>query len=71
MYTNIYIKLFKEAIVSSSKVKGSTTETYTYTNYHTGKVVFECIAQNIIEADTKYMEVTGKDPAKQNYVGCS
>lgn len=36
-----------------------------------GSVVFECVAQSILEADQRYEEVTGKNPEKQNYIGCS
>lgn len=36
-----------------------------------GKVVFECVAKDILEADKMYQEKTGKNPEKQNYVGCS
>lgn len=34
------------------------------------KVVFECEANGILEADELYKVATGKDPAKQPYVGC-
>lgn len=33
------------------------------------KILFECVAKDIIEADEKYQEATGKDPEKQKYVG--
>jgi len=36
-----------------------------------GKIIFECVANNILEADKMYKEVVGKDPDKQNYIGCS
>lgn len=45
---------------------------YIYTD-HSGaedKIVFECVATGIYEADKMYEEKTGKDPRKQNYVGC-
>ena len=45
---------------------------YTYRdNSAGGKVVFECVAKNILEADKLYQEKTGKNPEKQDYVGCS
>lgn len=34
------------------------------------KVVFECEAPNILEADKLYKKATGNDPAQQPYVGC-
>ena len=36
-----------------------------------GIIIFECLAENILEADKKYQEKTGNDPEKQMYVGCS
>jgi len=36
-----------------------------------GKIIFECVANNILEADKMYQEKVGKNPEKQNYVGCS
>jgi hypothetical protein len=36
-----------------------------------GKVIFECVASGIFEADKMYEAETGKNPEKQNYVGCS
>ncbi|MBI2446741.1 MAG: hypothetical protein HYV51_02905 [Parcubacteria group bacterium] len=36
-----------------------------------GKVVFECVAKDILEADKMYQEKTGKNPEKQNHIGCS
>ncbi|MFA5358660.1 MAG: hypothetical protein WC310_02450 [Patescibacteria group bacterium] len=36
-----------------------------------GKIVFECLAKGILEADRLYQEKTGKNPEKQNYIGCS
>lgn len=34
------------------------------------KVVFECQANNILEADAIYRVSTKNDPVKQPYVGC-
>lgn len=34
------------------------------------KAVFECTAEDILEADKKYQAATGKNPEKQPYVGC-
>ena len=45
--------------------------TYTYTDYKSKEIIFECIAEDILEADKKYMETTGNDPSKQNNIGCS
>lgn len=36
-----------------------------------GKVIFECDARNIIEADELYKKATGQNPECQNYIGCS
>ncbi len=36
-----------------------------------GKVVFECSAKDILEADKMYEKETGNDPKKQNFIGCS
>lgn len=46
-------------------------KTYTYhDNSDKGKIVFECVAKSILEADKLYKEKTGKDPGKQSHVGC-
>lgn len=39
-------------------------------NSQNGKVVFECIAEGILDADEEYKKYTGSNPAKQGYVGC-
>ncbi len=44
---------------------------YSYFDYKSKEIVFECVAEDILEADKKYMEVTGSDPRKQNNIGCS
>ncbi|MFA5413190.1 MAG: hypothetical protein WC348_01445 [Patescibacteria group bacterium] len=36
-----------------------------------GKVIFECVAESILDADKRYEAETGKNPEKQNHVGCS
>ncbi len=36
-----------------------------------GKVIFECVAESILDADQRYEAETGKNPEKQNHVGCS
>ncbi len=36
-----------------------------------GKIIFECTAKGILEADKMYKEVTSKDVEKQGHVGCS
>ena len=56
------------------KIEHRGKESYKYTyrdNSAGGKVIFECIAKNILEADQMYEEKTGKNPEKQNYIGCS
>ena len=35
------------------------------------KIIFECVASGILEADKMYEKATGKNPEKQNHVGCS
>ena len=45
---------------------------YTYRDSSAGgKVVFECVAKDILDADKMYQEKTGKNPEKQSYIGCS
>lgn len=46
--------------------------TYVYRdkNFKPWKEVFACEAKDIIEADKKYKESMGKDPAKQPHIGC-
>lgn len=34
------------------------------------KIIFQCEADSGPEADRLYQIATGKDPEKQNYVGC-
>ena len=36
----------------------------------TQKVVFECYADNILEADKLYTVATGCKPEKQGHIGC-
>lgn len=45
---------------------------YTYSDKRSApaKPVFECIAENILDADKLYREATKQDPVKQPYVGC-
>ena len=45
---------------------------YTYWDHSTleKKIVFQCIAENILEADKLYEKATGKDVTKQSYIGC-
>ncbi|MDP1689053.1 MAG: hypothetical protein Q8L47_02895 [bacterium] len=45
--------------------------TYTYTDYKSKEIIFECVADDILEADKKYIDTTGHDPKKQNNIGCS
>ncbi len=32
--------------------------------------VFECVAEDILEADKRYEVATGNKPEKQSYIGC-
>ena len=47
-------------------------KTYIYRDNSTPekKIVFQCKAENILEADLLYKEATGKDVVKQFYIGC-
>lgn len=38
---------------------------------HTGEVIFECIAHDIIEADSAFKRITGIDPNKIPEIACS
>ncbi len=40
-------------------------------NLANGKVVFECTAKGISEADNLYRKATGKNPEQQSHIGCS
>lgn len=44
---------------------------YTYTDYKTKEVVFQCKSETISEADLLYEKATGKNPSKQSHIGCS
>lgn len=59
---------------SPEKFEQKETELKKYTyrdNSAGGKVVFECVAGDILEADKLYEEKTGKNPEKQPHIGCS
>lgn len=36
-----------------------------------GQIIFKCVARGILEADKMYEAETGKNPEKQNHIGCS
>lgn len=38
---------------------------------HTGEVIFECDAANILEADKEFKSITGIDPNKVPEIACS
>ena len=40
-------------------------------NSNNGKIVFQCTAENILDADKLYEEKTGQRVEKQMYIGCS
>jgi hypothetical protein len=46
---------------------------YTYRDNKTPDrdIVFECLANDILEADAMFKAETGKDPAKLNHIACS
>ena len=56
-----------------SKIEsGEELKKYIYRdNSAEGEIIFECVAKDILEADKMYEEKTGKNPEKQNYIGCS
>lgn len=45
-------------------------KTYIYKDYKTNKIVFQCQANNILEADKLYEAATGHNIVKQPYIGC-
>lgn len=47
-------------------------KTYIYSDkgQQPNKVVFQCQADNILEADALYRVTLGKDPAKEKYIAC-
>ncbi|MEK7178637.1 MAG: hypothetical protein AAB727_00070 [Patescibacteria group bacterium] len=52
------------------KESGKELQRWTYHDNHAGgKVIFECTAKNIFEADEMYQKETGNDPNKQMFVG--
>lgn len=58
------------------EIKETSQEKKLYTfvykdNFLGGKVVFECDAVDILEADKKYQKKTGLDPARQAHVACT
>ena len=40
-------------------------------NLANGKIVFECTAKGISEADKLYRVAKGKNPEQQSHIGCS
>jgi len=44
---------------------------YKYTDYKISKIIFECDASNIIEADKLFLKKTGKNASKESYITCS
>lgn len=40
-------------------------------NFQDRKVIFECEAMNITEADEKYKQVIGQDVSKQPHIACA
>lgn len=45
-------------------------KTYIYTDNVKKKVLFECQADDILEADKLFQQHTGLDPVKERGVGC-
>lgn len=44
---------------------------YVYIDHsNQGKIVFECSANNILQADALYLDKTGLDVSKQCHIGC-
>ena len=66
------IKNFMERAEAGPEKKERQLYKFTYRdNSAGGKIIFECIAEKILDADKLYEAKTGKNPEKQNYVGCS
>jgi len=58
--------------IESSTKKERDLRKFVYKDYSDGgKIIFECIARGILEADKLYEEKTGNNPEKQNNIGCS
>lgn len=45
--------------------------TYNNTDISGHPIIFECDANDILEADKKYEEKVGRAPDKQNHISCS
>lgn len=61
-------------ILWKEREHGPERELYKYTyrdNSAGGRIIFECVATSILEADKMYESAAGKNPEKQNHVGCS
>ena len=57
---------------SQPESSGGGLKKYVYRDNSAGrKIVFECVAEDILEADKMYEEKTGRNPEKQSYVDCS
>jgi len=35
-----------------------------------GRIIFECVADDILNADKQYETATGNNPEKQTHIGC-
>jgi len=69
---NYLYQLYMSIEKPESNKESGELKKYTYRdNSAGGKVVFECDAKDILEADKMYQEKTGENPEKQNDVGCS
>ncbi|MDD5043395.1 MAG: hypothetical protein PHD51_01850 [Patescibacteria group bacterium] len=55
--------------INSSPEQKKELRRYVYTDHKIEKVIFECEAGDILEADELYKKATGNDSSKQAYVG--
>ena len=66
-------RLEKESAESEDSMEETKPKIKHYT-YHDnndgGKIMFECDAKDILEADKMYQKETGKDVKKQPHIGC-
>ena len=56
--------------MNGGRNKMTTKYLYKYTDNKTKLLVFSCHAENILEADKKFQEATGKNIMQEKYIGC-
>lgn len=69
---NLFKSSFDMETIDSRGENANELKKYTYRdNSAGGVIIFECIAKDILEADSKYREKTGNNPDKQSHIGIS